>query len=79
MTTSSRKSYNIQALRGDKGQDDMDVVQQYNLDPALAYTPEINKAAIDAQYQDNIDAGVSEEDAAKYRMHYTAMAKKLMK
>ena len=37
MTTSSRKNYNIFALRG-AAIDDMEVVEQFGLDPALAYT-----------------------------------------
>ena len=67
MTTSSRKSYNINALRGDKNIDDMDVVAQYGLDPAVAYTPKINEAAAMAQAQENerwyMKQGKSEAEA----------------
>ena len=78
MTTSSRKSYNHEALRGGNA-DDMDVVKEYGLDPALAYTPQINAAAIEAQYQRNIEAGTKPADAAALRSRSTAMIKKLMK
>ena len=78
VTTSSR-NYNIQALRGDKGQTDMDVIQEFGLDPALANTPGINDAAIEAMYQRNIENGVDAAEAAKYRMHYKKMANKLLK
>ena len=42
MTTSSpKKSYNVLALRG-AGVDDMEYVEQFGLDPSVAYTPKIN-------------------------------------
>jgi len=39
----SNKSYNIMRH---EGIDDMDYVEELGLDPALAYTPEINEAII---------------------------------
>ena len=64
MTTSSpKKNYNIFALRGDDNIDDMEVVEQFGLDPALAYTKELNAAAADAQMQDNIANGMDPKKA----------------
>ena len=67
MTTSSRKNYNIFALRGATEIDDMEVVEQFGLDPALAYTKGINAAAADAQMKDNIANGMDEKEAMKVR------------
>ena len=66
MTTSSRKNYNIFALRGAEI-DDMEVVEQFGLDPALAYTKELNAAAADAQMKDNIANGMDEKEAKQMR------------
>ena len=66
MTTSSRKNYNIFALRG-AAIDDMEVVEQFGLDPALAYTKELNAAAADAQMKDNVANGMDEKEAMKMR------------
>ena len=67
MTTSSRKNFNIFALRGDKQIDDMEVVEQFGLDPALAYTKELNAAAADAQMKDNIANGMDPKKAQETR------------
>ena len=67
MTTSSRKNYNIFALRGDDTIDDMEVVEQFGLDPKLAYTQELNAAAADAQMRDNIAKGVDPKEAKRTR------------
>ena len=68
MTTSSpKKNYNIFALRGNQTIDDMEVVEQFGLDPALAYTKELNYAAADAQMKDNITNGMDEKEAMKMR------------
>ena len=71
MTVHGRKSYNIGAEKARKGLipedseenlDDMEVVEALDLNPGLAYTPSINKAAADAKRQRNIrdalEAGV---------------------
>ena len=67
MTTSSPKNYNIFALRGNQTIDDMEVVEQFGLDPALAYTKELNYAAAGAQMKDNIANGMDEKEAMKMR------------
>lgn len=64
VTTSSRKNYNQLALRGQQV-DDMEYVDQFKLDPKLAYTPELNDAMLDKAFQDNISAGMSQKDAMK--------------
>ena len=45
----------------------MEVVEQFGLDPALAYTKELNYAAADAQMKDNIANGMDEKEAMKMR------------
>lgn len=47
MTTSSRKNYNINTLRGVTNDDDMDVCETLGLDTNLAYTPGIIQAQLD--------------------------------
>lgn len=66
-------NYNIFALQGDDETDDMDVVETLGLDPKVAYTPDINAAAIRKMYNENVDRyigiGMPEVDArelAKY-------------
>ena len=66
MTISSRKNFNIFALRG-ADIDDMEIVEQFGLDPALAYTKELNAAAADAQMKDNVANGMDEKEAMKMR------------
>ena len=67
MTTSSRKNYNVLALRG-QAVDDMEYVEQFGLDPAVAYTPHLNTAMLDLTEQHNTDHyiqqdGLSEAEA----------------
>lgn len=47
------RNYNIFALQGDNETTDLDVVETLGLDPAVAYTPSINDAAISKMRQDN--------------------------
>ena len=54
VTTSSRKNYNALALRG-QDIDDMEFVEQFGLDPKLAYTPGINTAMLDKVERENTD------------------------
>ena len=66
MTTSSRKNYNYLALRG-AGVDDMEFVEQFNLDPSIAYTPKLNEVMLDMTERDNVqtylDDGMTDEEA----------------
>lgn len=61
--TDEKKSYNI------AGEDDMEYVEMYKLDPAIAYTPEINNAILDAVYDVNMrhytNMGMEEAEAKK--------------
>ena len=49
------------------GVDDMEYVEMFNLDPALAYTPKINDAILNKVYEDNLahfmSEGMSEQEA----------------
>ena len=62
MTTSSRKSYNALALRG-QDIDDMEFVEQFDLDPKLAYTPAINTAMLDKVERENFEFYVKDGDS----------------
>jgi hypothetical protein len=52
------------------GTDDMEYVEMFNLDPALAYTPEINEAILlkvkTNNYAGAISDGMSEAEATHY-------------
>lgn len=52
-------NYNIFALQGDDTVDDMDVVETLGLEPKVAYTPDINTAAIKKMYHENIESYVA--------------------
>ena len=60
--SNENKSYNIVP-----GIDDMEYVEMFNLDPSLAYTPEINEAILskvwDNNYAGALAEGLSEEEA----------------
>jgi len=62
-------NYNIFALQGDDQTDDMDVVETLGLDPIVAYTPDINAAAITKMKNENVDRyianGMAEPEARK--------------
>ncbi|MDA8863715.1 hypothetical protein N9I05_01545 [Pseudomonadales bacterium] len=64
-----KKSYNIGAemyrqgiipMESEMNMDDMELVEELDLSPSLAYTPSINKAAAEAQRQRNIRNGMTE-------------------
>ncbi len=78
MTTSSRKNYNYLALRGD-GTDDMEFVKTFNLDPALAYTPEINDAMLKIAHDDNVNAGMDPKMAQQKMMAAKYSIRSMMK
>ena len=48
-----KKSYNRLALQG-VDIDDMEFIKEFNLNPQLAYTPEINDALLNTMYDKNI-------------------------
>ena len=49
----STKSYNMNA---EQGVDDMEFVEEFNLDPAVAYTPKINDVMLQYVYEGNLDS-----------------------
>lgn len=77
MTTSSPKSYNYLALRG-AGVDDMEFVENFNLDPSVAYTPRINEVMLDLTYQQNIDSGIDQNQAMDNRRQAERDIKELL-
>ena len=56
----------------------MEFVDTLGLDPNVAYTPAINDVMLDLTYQQNLDAGVSKERAAKLRTDAATDIKKLL-
>ena len=72
-------NYNIFALQGDDSVDDMDVVETLGLDPKVAYTPDINAAAINQQFHENLDSykksGMDEEAARNLAAFHRDAAK----
>jgi len=76
---SVKKSYNRLALQG-LDFDDMEFVQQFKLDPAVAYTPKINDVMLEDVYNKNIRSfvadGMSENDARREAGRLRAKAKK---
>ena len=66
MAEPERKNHNVAWMMG-QDIDDLEVCQNLGLDPSLAYTPQINKAAVDAVYISNIEdgmkSGLSKEEA----------------
>ena len=62
-----KKNFNYLALRG-APVDDMEFVEQFGLDPSVAYSNKINDAMLDLTYDQNIASGVSEEKALENKM-----------
>jgi len=66
MAEPERKNYNVAWMMG-QDIDDLEVCEDLGLDPSLAYTPQINKAATDVVYarniKDGIRSGLSEKEA----------------
>ena len=77
MTTSSPKSYNYLALRGAQV-DDMEFIEQFGLDPSLAYTPKLNEAMLDQSMKENIDSGMDPDEAKQQRDLHARGIKKLL-
>jgi hypothetical protein len=63
--SNENKSYNIVP-----GIDDMEYVEMYNLDPSLAYTPDINEAILSKVWEQNyagaLAEGLSDGEAKAY-------------
>lgn len=72
-----KQNYNIMALRGAQ-LDDMEYVDTFGLDPALAYTPELNDAMLKVAYDQNIESGMEADEAQKiYDLHEKAVKRLL--
>jgi hypothetical protein len=75
----SNKNYNRLALQG-IDIDDMEFVEEFKLNPQLAYTPKINDAVLDAVYERNIKGytkqGISLDKAKSAAGRLRAEAKK---
>jgi len=76
----SKKNYNAMALRG-IAVDDMEFVKQFGLDPALAYTPELNNTLLNRMYDLNVsslqsESGLAEKDARREAGRMRANAKR---
>ena len=67
-TMADKKSFNYLALRG-APVDDMEFVEQFGLDPAIAYTDKINDAMLEITYKQNIDAGTDPEKAMQNKIN----------
>jgi len=65
VTTSSRKNYNINTLRGMTNDDDMDVCETLGLDTSLAYTKDIIQAQLDRDVDPKLHDQVM-KDLKKY-------------
>lgn len=57
MAEPERKNHNVAWMLG-HDIDDLEVCEDLGLDPSLAYTAQINKAATDAIYERNIKDGI---------------------
>ena len=76
-SSADKKNYNIMALRG-ASIDDMEYVETFGLDPALAYTPALNDEMLQVVMQQNIDAGMEESEAIKIRDTHAQGIKRLL-
>ena len=63
-----KKNFNYLALKG-APVDDMEFVEQFNLDPSLAYTHKLNEAMLNLTYDQNIASGIDEETAMTNKMN----------
>ena len=76
-SSADKKNYNIMVLRG-ATIDDMEYVETFGLDPALAYTPALNDEMLQVVMQQNIDAGMEESEAIKVRDTHAQSIKRLL-
>jgi len=75
-------NFNVLALQG-ADIDDMEYIEQFNLDPKLAYTPGINDAMLDSVRQENLaffrSEGATEKVALSKANEYHSKAKASIK
>ena len=63
-----KKNFNYLALRG-APVDDMEFVEQFGLDPSIAYTDKINDAMLQMTYDQNLASGIDEAKAKENMMN----------
>lgn len=75
-------NFNVLALQG-ADIDDMEYIEQFNLDPKLAYTPGINDAMLDSVRAENLEffrsEGNTEKEAISKANEYHSTAKASIK
>jgi len=75
-------NFNVLALQG-ADIDDMEYIEQFNLDPKLAYTPGINDAMLDSVRAENLEffrsEGNTEKEALRKANEYHSSAKASIK
>jgi len=75
-------SFNVMALQG-ADIDDMEYIEEFNLDPKLAYTPGINDAMLSLVRDDNLtffrSEGDTEKEALRKANEYHSSAKSSIK
>lgn len=78
----NNKNFNVLALQG-ADIDDMEYIEQFNLDPKLAYTPGINDAMLDSVRSENLEffrsEGIPEKEAISKANEYHSTAKARVK
>ena len=72
-----QQNYNYLALRGGNV-DDMEFVDQFGLDPDVAYTPKINDVMLEQVYNENVAAGTDPQKAMKNRRDAQMDIKKML-
>ena len=72
-----QQNFNYLALRGGNV-DDMEFVDQFGLDPAVAYTPKINDVMLEQVYNENVAAGTEPAVANKNRREAQHDIKKML-
>jgi len=58
------------------GIDDMEYVEMFNLDPKLAYTPEINEAILSKVWEQNYSGAVAEGLSDEEAQHHAEAQRK---
>tara|TARA_B110000259_G_C13997593_1_gene395016 strand:- start:125 stop:391 length:267 start_codon:yes stop_codon:yes gene_type:complete len=75
-------NFNVLALQG-ADIDDMEYIEQFKLDPKLAYTPGINDAMLDTVRDGNLEffrsEGNTEKDSLRMANEYHSSAKAMIK
>lgn len=76
ITMAEKKNYNYLALKG-ANVDDMEFVERFDLDPAVAYTNKLNDVMLDRMEQDNITFYVNDEGMDRKEAEMKAKSNKM--